>query len=227
MADQTHASHLDGIYRHQRFIYDLTREYYLLGRDRLIAELAPPPAGSILEIGCGTARNLIKAAARYPGTTLYGIDLSSMMLRSAASSVARRGLAHRIRLGFGDATRFDAHELFAIASFDRIFMSYTLSMMPDWQGALHHALRLLAPHGSLHVVDFGACERLPPVFKRGRDAWLRRFSVTPRTALVPELHALARDHACQLNTASPFRGYAIYAVLRRSGSLPRSDTRRR
>ena len=95
--------------------------------------------------------------------------------------------------------------------------SYTLSMMPDWQGALRHALRLLAPHGSLHVVDFGACERLPPAFKRGLDAWLRRFSVTPRTALVPELHALARDQACQLNTASPFRGYATYAVLRKSG----------
>ncbi len=142
-----------------------------------------------------------------------------MMLRSAAGSVARRGLAHRVHLGFGDATSFDAQELFAVASFDRIFMSYTLSMMPDWQGALRHALRLLAPHGSLHVVDFGACERLPPAFKRGLDAWLRRFSVTPRTALVPELHALARDHACQLNTASPFRGYAIYAVLRKSGTL--------
>ena len=227
MIDQTHARHLDGIYRHQRFIYDLTREYYLLGRDRLIAELAPPPAGSVLEIGCGTARNLIQAAGLYPSAKLYGVDLSSMMLRSAAGGVARRGLAHRVRLGFGDATSFDAQELFAVASFDCIFMSYTLSMIPDWQGALRHALRLLAPHGSLHVVDFGACERLPPAFKRGLDAWLRRFSVTPRTALVPELHALARDHACQLNTASPFRGYATYAVLRKSGSLPRSATRQR
>jgi S-adenosylmethionine-diacylgycerolhomoserine-N-methlytransferase len=216
MIDRTHASHLDGIYRHQRFIYDLTREYYLLGRDRLIAELAPPPAGSVLEVGCGTARNLIRAATLYPTARLYGVDLSSLMLRSAASSVARRGLAHRIRLGFGDATSFDARELFAVPYFDRIFMSYTLSMMPDWQGALRHALRLLAPHGSLHIVDFGACERLPPAFKRGLDAWLQRFSVTPRTALVPELHALAHDHACQLNTASPFRGYAIYAVLRKS-----------
>ena len=227
MTDQVHARHLDGIYRHQRFIYDLTREYYLLGRDRLIAELAPPPDGSILEIGCGTARNLVKAAALYPGAKLYGIDLSSLMLRSAAGSVARRGLAHRVHLGFGDATSFDPRELFSVASFDRIFMSYTLSMMPDWQGALRHALRMLAPNGSLHVVDFGACERLPPAFKRGLEAWLRRFSVTPRTALVPELHVLARDHACQLNTASPFRGYAIYVVMRKSATLPRGATRLR
>ena len=187
----------------------------------------PTPNGSILEIGCGTARNLIQAAGLYPSAKLYGVDLSSMMLRSAAGNIARRGLAHRVRLGFGDATSFDAQELFAIASFDRVFMSYTLSMIPGWQGALRHALGLLAPNGSLHVVDFGACERLPPAFKRGLDAWLQRFSVTPRTALVPELHALARDHACQLNTASPFRGYATYAVLRKSGSLPPGVTRQR
>jgi S-adenosylmethionine-diacylgycerolhomoserine-N-methlytransferase len=216
VTDQTHARHLDGIYRHQRFIYDLTREYYLLGRDRLIAELAPPPAGTVLEIGCGTARNLIKAAGLYPGAKLYGVDLSSMMLRSAGGSVVRRGLAHRIRLGYGDAAGFDAQQLFGAASFDRIFMSYTLSMMADWQGALRHAMHLTAPQGSLHVVDFGPCDRLPAAFKRGLDAWLRRFSVTPRTTLARELRALRRVHDAELQIASPFRGYATYAVIRKS-----------
>ncbi|RUV53463.1 SAM-dependent methyltransferase, partial [Mesorhizobium sp. M5C.F.Ca.IN.020.14.1.1] len=31
-----HAELMDGVYRWQRHIYDLTRKYYLLGRDRLI-----------------------------------------------------------------------------------------------------------------------------------------------------------------------------------------------
>jgi S-adenosylmethionine-diacylgycerolhomoserine-N-methlytransferase len=216
MADQVHARHLDGIYRHQRFIYDLTREYYLLGRDRLIAELAPPPGGTVLEIGCGTARNLIQAAGLYPDASLYGVDLSSMMLRTAGSIVARRGLAHRIRLGYADATSFDAQKLFGLASFDRIFMSYTLSMMPNWQQALNHALSQLAPHGSLHVVDFGSCERLPAAFRRALDGWLARFSVTPRRTLEFELRGLARHQGCQLHTASLFRGYAVYGVLRKS-----------
>jgi S-adenosylmethionine-diacylgycerolhomoserine-N-methlytransferase len=218
VTDQAHAQHLDGIYRHQRFVYDLTREYYLLGRDRLIAELAPPPGGTVLEIGCGTARNLIKAAGLYPNAQLYGVDLSSMMLRSAGSSVTRRGLAHRISLGHGDATSFDAQKLFGIGSFDRIFLSYTLSMMPDWQGALRHAMQLVAPQGSLHVVDFGPCQRLPAAFKHTLDAWLRRFSVAPRTTLVRELRTLARDGDAELQTASPFRGYAIYAVVRNSAA---------
>jgi S-adenosylmethionine-diacylgycerolhomoserine-N-methlytransferase len=216
MAYQVHARHLDGIYRHQRFIYDLTREYYLLGRDRLIAELAPPPGGTVLEIGCGTARNLIQAAGLYPDASLYGVDLSSMMLRTAGSIVARRGLAHRIRLGYAGATSFDAQKLFGLASFDRIFMSYTLSMMPNWQQALNHALSQLAPHGSLHVVDFGSCERLPAAFRRALDGWLARFSVTPRRTLEFELRGLARHQGCRLHTASLFRGYAVYGVLRKS-----------
>jgi len=50
---------MDRMYRHQRHIYDASRKFYLLGRDALITGLAPPKGGTILEIGCGTGRNLI------------------------------------------------------------------------------------------------------------------------------------------------------------------------
>ena len=50
---------MDRMYRHQRYFYDLTRKYYLLGRDRLIREMKISGGENILEIGCGTARNLI------------------------------------------------------------------------------------------------------------------------------------------------------------------------
>jgi S-adenosylmethionine-diacylgycerolhomoserine-N-methlytransferase len=56
------AGRMDAIYRGQRHIYDLTRRYYLLGRDMLIRDLAPPAGGSVLEVGCGKARNLIAVA---------------------------------------------------------------------------------------------------------------------------------------------------------------------
>src|SRR5438067_2504401 len=72
-----HAALMDGIYRHQRHVYDLTRHCYLLGRDRLITGLEPPAGGSVLEVGCGTGRNLIVAAARYPEAHFYGLDISS------------------------------------------------------------------------------------------------------------------------------------------------------
>ena len=37
-APSGHAALMDGVYRHQRHIYDLTRKFYLLGRDRLIRD---------------------------------------------------------------------------------------------------------------------------------------------------------------------------------------------
>ena len=64
MSATAHAAQMDAIYAGQRHIYDATRKYYLLGRDRLIADLAPPPGGRVVEVGCGTGRNLILAARR-------------------------------------------------------------------------------------------------------------------------------------------------------------------
>ena len=74
---------MDAIYRYQRYVYDATRKYYLLGRDRLLAELQPPAGGSVLEIACGTGRNLILAARRYPNARFYGFDISNAMLDTA------------------------------------------------------------------------------------------------------------------------------------------------
>ena len=57
---------MNRMYRWQRHIYDGTRRYYLLGRDRMIAGLQPVAGASVLEIGCGTGRNLVLAARLYP-----------------------------------------------------------------------------------------------------------------------------------------------------------------
>jgi len=77
---------MDRIYARQRHIYDASRKYYLLGRDTLIAELAPPPAARVLEIGCGTGRNLIQIALTYPESRCCGVDISSAMLATAGAA---------------------------------------------------------------------------------------------------------------------------------------------
>src|SRR5919198_344857 len=112
---------MDRMYRHQRHVYDLSRKYYLLGRDHLIARLAPGPGQSVLEIACGTGRNLIAASRRYPQAHFHGLDQA-------------------------DATRVDAMALFDTARFDRVFISYSLSMIPAWREVLAGAAGLLAPH---------------------------------------------------------------------------------
>jgi S-adenosylmethionine-diacylgycerolhomoserine-N-methlytransferase len=201
-------------YRHQRHFYDFTRKYYLLGRDRLIAELAPRDGDAVLEIGCGTGRNLTTAAARYPGARLFGVDVSTEMLTSAIATVARAGLASQIRVAHADATRLDPQPLFGVARFERIFISYSLSMIPDWQAVIDGSIAILAPGGELHIVDFGGQQRLPGVFRTLLRRWLALFHVTPRDDLEQALRARAQAARASLAFERPYRDYAQYAVLR-------------
>ncbi|OYW24051.1 MULTISPECIES: class I SAM-dependent methyltransferase [unclassified Sphingomonas] len=199
---------MDAIYRTQRHFYDLTRKYYLLGRDRLIRDLAPPPGGSVIEIGCGTGRNLIAAARAWPDARYFGIDISEAMLETARAKVAAAGLSDRIMLAQGDATAFDAQALFGVDTFDRVFQSYTLSMIPDWQGALREGAGKLAPGGRLDIVDFGQQEQLPGAFKRLLFGWLAQFDVEPRRALPEVLGEIARAHGLTDQFTPLYRGYA-------------------
>ena len=204
---------MDRIYASQRHIYDATRKFYLLGRDGLIADLKPRPGDRVLEVGCGTARNLIKVAERYPDAVCFGLDVSQAMLTTARRSVDRAGLAGRIHLAEADATTFDPQALFGVARFDRVLISYALSMIPPWRDVLRHAGTVVAPGGSLHVVDFGDQARLPAAFKRLLDGWLARFHVTPRLTLPHEIERLAREQGLEASTRAQFRGYAVRAEL--------------
>lgn len=210
------AQHMDGIYKYQRYIYDATRKYYLLGRDRLINELQPPAGGTVLEIGCGTGRNLILAAHRYPEARFYGFDISEAMLETARASVARAGLSDRIMLAQGDATDFDTAAMFdSVSAVDRAFCSYTLSMIPPWQAVLPQAIACLKPGGRLHIVDFGQQSGWPKVFQSLMFAWLEKFSVHPRADLEEELRKAVADTSASLTFETLYRDYAKYAVITR------------
>jgi S-adenosylmethionine-diacylgycerolhomoserine-N-methlytransferase len=205
---------MDAIYRLQRHVYDLTRKPYLLGRDTLIRELAVPQSGSVLEIGCGTARNLLCIARRYPTARCFGIDISSAMLRTAQASITREGTSHRVRVELADATRFDPMLLFGVNSFDRIVISYALSMIPEWKAVLQHAITLLGPQGALHVVDFSDQAELPGWFRETLFAWLNCFSVEPRLDLCEQLRNMTRPsgHSCRFRKL--YKGYAVLGELR-------------
>ena len=209
-----HAEAMDRIYRRQRAIYDLTRKYYLLGRDATIRALDPPDGGTVLEIGCGTGRNLILAARRFPRARYFGVDISQAMLETAASSIARAGLADRIRLAQGDAAAFDPRGAFGVATFDRVFCSYTLSMIPPWREALAHAAGLVAPGGALHVVDFGPMDGLPGWFGGFMRAWLAKFSVSPREDLDGAFRAIASAAGLRAEFGTIRRGYAVRGLAR-------------
>lgn len=208
------ARQMNRMYRHQRRIYDLTRKFYLLGRDGMIRGLDAAPEARVLEIGCGTARNLILAAKRFPDADFFGVDISEEMLATARENIRRGMLDDAIEIAQGDAANFDPKSLFGVERFERIFISYSLSMIPAWRAALQHALAKLAPSGELHLVDFGDQRGLPNFFGHALQRWLRLFHVAPRDDLEMQLRALADYHHAELDFARPFRGYAQYAVLR-------------
>jgi S-adenosylmethionine-diacylgycerolhomoserine-N-methlytransferase len=204
---------MDSIYRRQRHIYDLSRKYYLLGRDGLIADLAPPRGGAVLEIGCGTGRNLIAVGKAWPQARLFGVDISEAMLETARKAVAKAGMADRVVLAQGDACAFDAGMLFGRESFERVFISYALSMIPNWECALAQAARCVAPAGKLEVVDFGQQEGLPVFWKRALFGWLARFHVSPRADLSRAIDRLATDLGGFPHSQTLYRGYAVRGGL--------------
>lgn len=207
--------HMDQIYRYQRYIYDITRKHYLLGRDILIKELNPPPHSNVLEVGCGTGRNLILAAKRYKTSQFYGFDVSQVMLDTAENSIKRAGLEGRIHLKQGDATNFDAAATFGIPTFERVFISYALTMIPPWREVLEHVMSLVSPGGSIHIVDFGQQEGLPNWFRKFLYVWLKQFSVYPQAELHAELIKTTEQYDASLTFQPLYRGYAEYAVITR------------
>jgi S-adenosylmethionine-diacylgycerolhomoserine-N-methlytransferase len=206
---------MDRMYRRQRHIYDATRKYYLLGRDGAIAALAPRSGETALEIGCGTGRNVIAVARRFPNAKVYGLDVSSAMLATAGAAVHRAGLDGRVTLAQGDATNFDPLKLFGRPDFDRVLVSYALSMIPPWREALARAIDVVAEGGALQIVDFGDQAGLPRVLRAGLRRWLAAFDVTPRDTLGPELAALAQARGARARTFSLYGGYAARATVER------------
>jgi S-adenosylmethionine-diacylgycerolhomoserine-N-methlytransferase len=204
---------MDRMYRHQRHIYDLTRKWYLLGRDQMIAGLSPRPGDHVLEIGCGTGRNLVTAAIRYPDARFYGADVSTVMLSSARRAIARAGLTPRISVALADAAQ-PLPAMFDVAAYERIFISYALSMIPGWTAVLDGALSALAPGGELHIVDFGRQDDFAPPLRAALRAWLDLFGVTPRERLEAELAERGLRLHAALTMQRPYGGYAQHAVLR-------------
>lgn len=203
---------MDRIYRRQRHFYDLTRKYFLFGRDALIDGLEPPSGAQVLEVGCGTARNLVRVARRYPWARLYGLDASGEMLKTAEAKAARAGLADRIVLRQGLAEELDAQAMFGVArGFDVVMLSYVLSMVPDWSGALKAALGAVRPGGAVEIVDFGDIDRLPVGLGRPLGAWLQKFEVMPRPEIQGMLRAFERAGRGQAEVRKVLGDYAFLA----------------
>jgi len=172
-----HQARMDRMYAPQLRIYDVTRRWYLLGRDTMLRSIRPRPGDTVLEIGCGTGRNLLWLAARHRSIRLLGADISPAMLSAAASSAAERGVASRVSLAAVPAESLDLRHAFGCDQVDHVVFSYSLSMMPDWQAALGRGFDALRPGGTLHAVDFWDLGNWPGPARVAMRQWLSLFGV--------------------------------------------------
>lgn len=209
-------SKMDSMYRMQRYFYDFTRKYYLLGRDRLLDEMTINSGDHVLEAGCGTARNLIILAKRYPHANFYGLDASAAMLETAQKKADAAGVKNLLfRTALADDFTFD--DTFGLdRPFDKIFFSYSISMIPPWRESIDNALNNLAANGSLFIVDFYDQAGLPAAFASLLKWWLSKFHVTHWPGLIPHINTLAEKSDVAVEVTPLFRRYSFIASINRS-----------
>ena len=154
-------------YRLHAPIYDATRWAFLFGRTRLIQLLSQSCAGAtpkqILDLGCGTGKNLCALAQAFPAAQITGVDLSAEMLAQAGRNLVQKldpVARGRISLRHTDIAQISGLQ------YDLIVCSYMLSMTGNQLGDTLQKLRkLLTPTGRLAIVDFDST----------RAAWFARW----------------------------------------------------
>jgi S-adenosylmethionine-diacylgycerolhomoserine-N-methlytransferase len=172
-----------------------------------------PARGTLLEVGCGTGRNLRHVGRHRPDARLFGLDAASVMLRTARRACQRAGVRPTLCRGMAENVR---PARFGVEGFDVILCSYLFSMLPQPVQALHAVLCSLKPGAHLVVVDFGTASALPRPLRGLLHRWLHLFGVAHRPSVSTYLHSQRAAGRLQLIRQQHVWGrYAELHVWRR------------
>ncbi|MFN4081156.1 MAG: class I SAM-dependent methyltransferase [Saprospiraceae bacterium] len=180
-------------YRWHAHIYDLTRWTFLFGRSALLNMLPIMPGQKtvLVEVGCGTGRNLRRLAKKHPMLYLHGVDMSRDMLDKAHRAISRytrRAFLHGMAYGSAATPPYEAPDI--------VLFSYSLTMFnPGWEAAIEQAYQELKPGGWIAVVDFH--DTPFTVFRR----WMGFNHVRMDGHLAPYLKNRFEPAICEVRTA--------------------------
>ncbi len=181
-------------YRWQSIIYDLTRWTFLFGRNEILNRLPirnDLKTMRLVEVGCGTGRNLKRLAGRHPHLLLTGLDVSADMLRRAAKATAM--YSRRILLLEKPYEQFLTRPEQAP---DIILFSYALTMFnPGWEQAIRQAHTDLPDGGYVAVADFH--DTRSGTFRW----WMGKNHVRMDGHLLPLLESTFTVEYCSVRTA--------------------------
>lgn len=127
------------------------------------AKIVPRAYGNVLEIGCGSGTNF-DFYTHNEIDRLYALEPSEGMLRRARRKAAGLGWANRIEFLQSGAEAVDLDD----DSIDTVVITFVLCTIPDWEGALKEARRVLKPDGQVLFSEHG----LSP--DEGVARWQRR-----------------------------------------------------
>lgn len=179
---------LERFYAPQAQGYDAFRERLLHGRRELIERLPAGAGEQVIELGGGTGRNLDffgERLAQFASVEL--VDLCPALLAVARG---RWGALRNVRLVLADVGEYRP-----AARADCVYLSYVLTMVPDWRRTVDNALAMLAPGGTLGVVDFHVPDdKLASRFWR---AWFGHDGVWPCTEHLPYLRSRLDELWCE------------------------------
>lgn len=117
-------------------------------RARAVERLGLKPGDLVLEVGCGTGRNLpYLVNAVGPEGRVYGVDYSDGMLARARALCQRRGWKN-VTLLQQDACELELPEHVQAALF-----SLSYAVMPEPRGALERAWRYVREGGTVVILD--------------------------------------------------------------------------
>jgi ubiquinone/menaquinone biosynthesis C-methylase UbiE len=127
----------------------------LLGGDKARKVLLDQAAGQsirrVLDVGCGTGTLVMMMVKRLDaGVEVVGLDPDPKALSRARRKAAQEGLSIKFDQGYSEALPYPA------ASFDRVFSSFMFHHLrvDQRERTLREVRRVLAPGGSLHLLDF-------------------------------------------------------------------------
>ncbi|GAA4069608.1 methyltransferase domain-containing protein [Actinomadura miaoliensis] len=110
---------------------------------------AYPDGSRVLEVGCGVGAQTVHLVAGSPGAHIVAVDVSEDSLERARARVAAERPGARV-----EWHRADLFDLpFPDAAFDHLFVCFVLEHLRDPARALAGLRRVLAPGGTITVIE--------------------------------------------------------------------------